>query len=61
MFSTTIERMIIELESGMFGVTATERTLHPKWHKWYQLTDFEIDNYPSWTDTFQLQISPTLV
>ena len=57
MFSTTIERMIIELESGMFGVTATERTLHPKWHKWYQLTDFEIDNWNDLSDIETKQLS----
>ena len=34
MFSTTIERMLLEVESGMFGVTATERTLPPKSNKW---------------------------
>ena len=57
MFSTTIERMIIELESGMFGVTATERTLHPKWNKWYQLTDFEIENWNDLSDIETKQLS----
>lgn len=57
MFSTTIERMILELESGMFGVTATERTLHPKWNKWYQLTDFEIENWNDLSDIETKQLS----
>ena len=57
MFSTTIERMILELESGMFGVTATERTLHPKWNKWYQLTDFEIENWHDLSDIETKQLS----
>ena len=57
MFSTTIERMILELESGMFGVTATERTLHPKWNKWYLLTDFEIENWNDLSDIETKQLS----
>ena len=57
MFSTTIEQMIIELESGMFGVTATERTIHPAWHNLYQLTDFEIDNWNDLSDIETKQLS----
>ena len=44
-YETHISHMIDNLESGMFGVTATEMLLPPTWHKWYVLTDDELNNW----------------
>lgn len=52
MFST-LDRMIFELESQMFGATASNPTCHPTWFTWYQLTDFEIDN---WNDISDIEV-----
>lgn len=49
-YETAVTHMIDNLESGMFGITATEQLLHPTWSKWYQLTDYEVKHWNDLSD-----------